>query len=139
MPTSSRTSKRTRKPRRKYIAPTMSYVGDLDESGTAIVCGVEYRIVEGDDMMTHNSNEGPVPVRGAVNPYHNTLILDRALGKSQKELTLLHELVHAIDDALGLGLTEHQTGLLGAGLYSLQYKGPKKRDKTRTMRGVFYG
>lgn len=140
MPTSSRTSRRTRKPRRRYIdhVKTLSSIGPVTEAGTATVCGVEYRIVEGGDLMTHNSNEDAIGVRGAVNPYVNTVMLDRVLGKSQKELTLLHELIHAIDDALNLGLTERQTGLLGAGLYGLQYTGPKKNDKTRTMRGVFY-
>ncbi len=137
MPMSSRISKPT--PKRRQIARTLSSIGAVEEAGTAIVCGVEYRILEGVELETHNDAQNPIPVRGAVNAYVNTIILDRTLGQSQKELTLLHELIHAADDALDIGLTEVQTGLLGAGIYGLQYKGPKTRDKTRTMRGVFYG
>lgn len=32
---------------------------------------------------------------------------------------IVHELVHAVDDALGLGLTEEQVAALGAGLASI--------------------
>ena len=140
MPTSLRTSRRTRKPKRKRITSTLSSVGRVDKTGVAVVCGVEYEVLEGEDILTHNVGEDePMEVRGAVNPYTGTIILDRALGKSQKELTLLHELIHAIDDSLDIGLSEKQTGLLGAGLYGLTFKGPRKRDKTRTVRGLFYG
>ena len=118
----------------------MSSLGKATEAGTVHVCGVEYRVMEGTELEVNNPNdEGPVEVRGAVNPYISTVILDYSLSKSQKELTFLHELVHAIDDTLGIDLSEPQTKLLASGLYSLQYKGPKARDKTRTMRGVFYG
>ena len=136
MPTSSKISKRT--PRRKFVAPTLSCIGTVDDAGTAIVSGMEYRIIESEDVVIHDGDEMS-DVRGAVNPYTNTIILDRSLGKSQKELTLLHELIHAVDEAVHVGLDEVQTTLLAAGLYGLQYTGPRKRDKTRTMRGVFYG
>lgn len=117
----------------------MSSLGKVTEAGTVLVSGVEYRVVEGVEMETHNPSEGTVAVRGAVNPYNSTIVLDRTLSTAQKELTLLHELVHAVDDALNVGLIEAQVGLVAAGLYSVEFKGPRKRDKVRAMRGVFYG
>ena len=140
MPMSSKISKPTRKPRRVYLSPVMSSVGPVVPAGTAIVCGVEYRVLEGEGMQTHNEGKGDsTHVRGAVSAYHSTIVLDSTLSKSQKELTLLHELVHAVDDALDIGLDEGQVRTLAAGIYGLSYTGPKKRDKMMTMRGVFYG
>ena len=105
------------------------------------MCGIEYDIIEGDDMMTHTGPKDPGDgvVRGAVNPWRALIIIDQSLAKDQKELTFLHELIHAVDDAQRLDLTEEQTGLLATGLYSVRFKGPRKRDKVRTIKGVFYG
>lgn len=135
---SSKISKPTRKPRRQYLALNMSSIGPVKKVGTATVCGVEYRVLEGVGLQTHNSEDAN-EVRGAVNAHQSTIILDSLLSRTQKELTLLHELLHAIDDSLNVGLSEAQVGLLGAGLYGLSYKGSRKRDKSMTMKGVFYG
>ena len=41
------------------------------------------------------------------------------MDEQQQKDTLLHEVVHAIDDTLALGMTEEQVHALGAGLYQV--------------------
>ena len=139
MPTSSKISRRTR--RRRFIVPSVSIRGKVANGGTIVVCGVDYKILEGSDPQIH-AEHNPKKfklVRGAVNPFPSIIVLSSDMGKSQKETTLLHEVIHAVDDGQDVGLTEDQVGLLASGLYGVTYTGPRKRDKTRTMRGVFYG
>lgn len=44
---------------------------------------------------------------------------------SQKEDTLLHEVIHVLSGEMGLGLTEKQTTGLAAGLYSIGVRVPR--------------
>ncbi len=136
MPTSSRTSRRTR---RTSINSVMSCVGPAKAAGTATVCGIPYNIVVGEDAGLINEEGEFRQVLGVILPATQDILLDSVLGPDQREATLLHEVVHGIDHALGLGMVEEQVHLLAAGLYSVSFKGPRKRDKARTMRGVFYG
>lgn len=138
MPTSLKTSKRIR---RKYITQSVSILGDRHDGGTVVACGVEYKIFEGVEPQIHDFDDTKKfkSVRGAINAFSGILVLSSEMFKDQKETTLLHEIIHAVDDGQDIGLTEEQVGLLAAGLYGVTYTGPRKRDKTRTMRGVFYG
>jgi len=137
MPTSLKISKRTR---RVNINPSLSCDAPFKEAGTVTVQGIPYRLVMGAEMEVRNLKTKKIQcVRGAMNPFHQIIGLDTCLNIEQREVTLLHEVVHAVDDALDIGLEEDQVGRLAAGLYSVTYKGPRKRDKTRTIRGVFYG
>lgn len=47
------------------------------------------------------------------------IFVQEGLAPGVEKRILLHELVHAIDDALGLGLSEEQVAALGAGLASI--------------------
>ncbi len=130
MPTSSRTSR----PTRSRILGPISCVGKIKDGGTVTVCGVDSPVFEGKDLRLRKHS-----IRGVFNNYTALIGLDIQLSEPQKETTLLHEIIHAVDDQLDIGLTEEQVTLLSAGLYSVQFKGPKKRDKVRTIKGVFYG
>lgn len=134
MPTLSKISRRTRKLRRHKVTDVMSVLGKPRDGGTATILGIEYKIYEGADARLND-----IDIRGAVHTFPAVIVLDDAMGRDQQELTLLHEVVHAVDDALDIDLSEEQVGRLTAGLYSVCYKGPRKRDKTRTIRGLFYG
>ena len=50
---------------------------------------------------------------------HCKIRLSTHMDEQQQKDTLLHEVVHAIDDTLALGMTEEQVHALGAGLYQV--------------------
>lgn len=139
---SSKISKRIRKPKKTRIKGGAFCTGPASSVGTVSVVGIEYNVVAGEDMYSYfekDDSDENVRVRGAVNYHRQMIVLESTLADDQREVTLLHEIVHAVDDALNISLTEEQVGLLAAGLYSVSFKGSKVRDKVRTMKGVFYG
>ena len=50
------------------------------------------------------------------------IVINREQGKQQLEETLLHEVLHVIDDELKLGLAEEQITRLAVGIYSAGYR-----------------
>jgi hypothetical protein len=53
------------------------------------------------------------------------ILLDKNLRKDSSLETLLHEVIHAVDGELGLGLKEGQVRLLSQGLYSVLKHNPE--------------
>ena len=129
---SSKISKRIRRKKCRRF-PLLSFKGDCKELGVATVCGVDYSVVIGRSLKIEDGW-----ARGICHAYTNTVAIDGDLGKAQQEITLLHELIHAVDDVLSIDLSEEQVHALGAGLYSLRYQ-PAGRKPVKTMKGVFYG
>ncbi len=49
----------------------------------------------------------------------NTIKITKDMTDSQKESTLLHEIIHALVDNFGVELTEQSVSILGEGLYQV--------------------
>lgn len=72
----------------------------------------KYRI-DGEDWTCHElAND--LPMIGKTNFNQRTIMLD--LSNGRKEVTLLHEVIHIVDDNAKLDLTEQQVVRLSQGL-----------------------
>lgn len=56
---------------------------------------------------------------GETDSTHQTIKMQTGLPKDNEEETLLHELIHAVDESLGLQMTEAQVHALACGLYAV--------------------
>lgn len=74
----------------------------------------DYQVVKVDNL-----DDGTNLLFGEV-MYHDEVIkLANKYPENQMKCTLIHELVHAVDDMLGIDLKEEQVIKLGAGLYQV--------------------
>lgn len=62
--------------------------------------------------------------RGRCHTRKNVLEIGTDIAVSHREDTLLHEMLHAIDDVLSLGLDEQQVVRLAAGLHAVIIDNP---------------
>lgn len=71
-----------------------------------------YRVEE-----EENIHEGEYDLFGKVTYLPPVITLNAKMEKEQKENTFLHEVIHALDDAYVIGLSEKQVERLGSALY----------------------
>lgn len=56
------------------------------------------------------------PRKGEINFFERQIRIDRNLAPQDKKETLLHEIIHGIEEFMGMELEEDQVRTLGAGL-----------------------
>lgn len=64
---------------------------------------------------------------GKTYPHAQLILIHPDLHQTQRQDTLLHEIVHAIDHELDLDMTERQVRLLATGLLGVLIDNPKVR------------
>lgn len=64
-----------------------------------------------------NLNDGTAILYGLVNYDEEKILLNKKYTRNQRECTLIHEVIHAIDDLNEIDLTEEQVVKLGKGMY----------------------
>lgn len=69
-----------------------------------------YRIIEVGCVSKYE------PRKGEIDLYHREIRIDRGMTKLDKRETLIHEIIHGIDEFMGIKLEESQVRKLGAGL-----------------------
>lgn len=69
---------------------------------------------------------------GQIDYMEQTITLDASASLEQKKATLIHELIHGIDEMCSIGLKEKQVRKLGNGLYMLIRDNPEmfRREDT---------
>ena len=77
----------------------------------------EYGIDIYDNELSDETNKD-VEIFGDMNPKTNKIRLTNKYGQGALESTLIHEVLHAIDDMYGVGLTENAVEALGNGIYT---------------------
>lgn len=77
-----------------------------------------YRIVEVESV---NKFE---PRKGEIDYYQRQIRIDKDMTEQDKKETLLHEIIHGIDDLMGIELDESQTRKLGVGLTTVIQDNP---------------
>ena len=71
-----------------------------------------------------NLHDGVGDLYGQIHYLPEKILLNTDASEEQKKATLLHELVHAMDEMYGIGLKEKQVDKLGNALYMLQKDNP---------------
>ncbi len=66
---------------------------------------------------------------GQIHYLPEKIFLNADASEEQKKATLLHELIHALDEMYGIGLKEKQVEKLGNALYMLQKDNPELFEK----------
>lgn len=66
-----------------------------------------------------DENNKDVEIFGDMNPKTGKIRLTNKYGQETLESTLIHEVLHAIDDMYGVGLTENAVEALGNGIYTV--------------------
>jgi hypothetical protein len=74
----------------------------------------DYKVVK-----VNNLDDGTNLLFGEVTYVDEVIKLANKYPENQMKLTLIHELVHAVDDMLGIDLKEEQVVKLGTGLYQV--------------------
>lgn len=70
------------------------------------------------------------PITGSVVHYKQKIQIDTAAHREWQEMSLLHEMIHAVDNNLSLDFNEDTIRRLGNGLYQvLNDNGFLKKDK----------
>ena len=60
---------------------------------------------------------------GTGSSTNQVITFDETLKKDQRAETILHEMIHIVDQELGLGMTEEQVSRLAVGLYASDLMG----------------
>jgi thymidylate synthase (FAD) len=81
------------------------------------ILGKPYDVEMVDDAHTSGN-------MGSANRSLQKILIASAIGKDQQQDTLLHEVLHIINDELKVGLTEENVSRLAVGLYSAGYAHP---------------
>lgn len=80
---------------------------------------------------SHMRNEHGDILYGQIDYIEQTISLNSATSHEQKKATLIHEIVHGIDELYGIGLKEKQVEKLGNALYVLIRDNPEMfREET---------
>lgn len=66
-----------------------------------------------------NIHDGEADLYGQIHYLPQRIILNADCSDKQKEATLLHEVIHGLDEMYGIGLKEKQVDKLGNALYML--------------------
>jgi hypothetical protein len=83
---------------------------------TKVIIGpYTYQVIEKEGLEVNGA-----PAFGSCDSDNLTIYLDASTPEDKKRETLLHEVLHAIDDAAGIGLTEDQVKALGVWLTLLR-------------------
>lgn len=79
----------------------------------------------------HMRDDNGAELYGQINYLEQTITLSNASSLEQKKATLIHEIVHGIDELYGIGLKEKQVEKLGNALYVLIRDNPEMfREET---------
>lgn len=84
----------------------------------------EYTVEE-----TANLHDSGGDLYGQIHYLPEKILLNTDAKEEQKKSTLLHELVHAMDEIYSMGLKEEQVEKLGSALYMLQKDNPDLFEK----------
>lgn len=89
----------------------------MREITSIIVLGKRYTIHRQPDYLMFDKI-------GWCDRNNSIIVLNKSVSQEQQAEKLIHEVIHAIDDELSLGLDEEQVARLAVGLYSagLQFK-----------------
>lgn len=82
-----------------------------------IILGKQYRV----DYVKSNDISG---MFGSAKRSDALIRINSEISQEQQEETLLHEVIHIVDEELKLDMTEDQIHRLAVGLYSAGYKKP---------------
>ena len=91
----------------------MKSIMDLIRAGTCTLMGVPISI----ERFKANPWDGSAAM-GAYQSFLSKLVLDDSMTPEVTEATLIHEIIHAIDQTNGLLLNEQQVSTLATGLYA---------------------
>lgn len=80
----------------------------------------EYQVSE-----VENLHDGKDVLYGQIQYLPEKIFLHAGASEEQKKATLLHELIHGMDEMYGIGLKEKQVAKLGNALYSLVRDNPQ--------------
>jgi len=83
---------------------------------TIKILGIEYTIIERQPFHTEDHD------MGISDSIRNEIIIRWGMNQDTKESTILHEVIHALSDKMGLGLEENIVNCLESGLYSVGYR-----------------
>lgn len=72
-----------------------------------------------------NLHDGAGELYGQIHYLPEKILLNPAASDEQQEATLIHEVLHGIDELYGIGLKEKQVEKLGNALYMLIKDNPK--------------
>lgn len=78
---------------------------------------------------TVNLHDNGRDLYGQIHYLPEKILLNADAKEEQKKSTLLHELVHAMDEIYNIELNENQVDKLGNALYMLQKDNPKLFEK----------
>ena len=84
----------------------------------------EYTVEE-----TANLHDNGGDLYGQIHYLPEKILLNVDASEEQKKSTLLHELIHALDEMYGIGLKEKQVEKLGNAFYMLQKDNPELFEK----------
>ena len=84
----------------------------------------EYTVEE-----TANLHDNGGDLYGQIHYLPEKFFLNVDASEEQKKSTLLHELIHALDEMYGIGLKEKQVEKLGNAFYMLQKDNPELFEK----------
>lgn len=74
---------------------------------------LEYEVVE-----DRNIHEGSTELLGQIQYIQQRILLNEGASYQQKCETLIHEVIHALDNVYNIGLEEKQVEQLGVALYN---------------------
>lgn len=77
----------------------------------------EYEVIEKGSNLDLTS--GGDECYGTLYPDRRKLYINNSFDEEQKKATLIHEIIHGIDDLFGIGLKEEQVEALGHGIYTV--------------------
>lgn len=72
-----------------------------------------------------NLHDGGNDLYGQIHYMSEKMLINSAASDEQKEATLIHELVHGLDETFNIGLKEHQVELVSTALYMLIKDNPE--------------
>lgn len=102
---------------------------DFDPTGTVSVLGYEFTVAQAPPGSNGLVNEGR---SGFCDHHGGAIVVSDHLGPDRKAETVLHEIVHAAEDAVAAGLDEDQVNRIARVLYAVC------RDNPSYMRGLLF-
>lgn len=81
----------------------------------------KYKVCRGSNMRDDKGNL----LYGQIDTIEQLITLNETAGSEQQKATLVHEIVHGLDELYGIGLKEKQVEKLGTALYMLIRDNPK--------------
>ncbi len=85
------------------------------------VLGQKFTVTEQDQVFFPDDG---TPIRGLIIRADQIIQVDRNQHPETRAETLLHECIHAVEDALGLDFEEAEVGVLSRGLFALLRDNP---------------